>query len=134
MRLAPVAALAAAVAGAVLIGDSVARGGAQLTLVLIVPIVAGHSVEFLGGVALLVGGVLATPLSLSRDPAPEPPPSPGPTSASTGSRGAGGLVLLGPVPVFFGNWRGVSRRTRWAVAAAGVALTGAVVLAWWIAR
>jgi uncharacterized membrane protein len=44
--------------------------------------------------------------------------------------GAGGVVLIGPVPIFFGSWRGANRRTKWLVAAIGGAVLILFVVAW----
>jgi uncharacterized membrane protein len=114
-------------AGVALIADAVVAGGATVAIVVIVPVLSGSSAEFLLGVALLVGAFFSLPFVLSTEP-PEAPalPStaPPPPSVTSGGPTAGGLVLLGPVPIFFGSWRNVSARTRlW------IALVGAVVLA-----
>ncbi len=118
------------VAGVALVVDAVARGSADLILVIVIPVVAGNSVEFLGGVALLVLGLFLLPLSFesAQSPAPEvtaaPPPSPGSTNA-----GAGGFVLIGPLPVFFGAWRHPPREAYWLAAVlGGIALLAFLLL------
>ena len=108
------------VAGAVAIADAVVRGGASLLVVVVLPVVTGSSTEFLLGVVLLFGGFLSLPWLFAEAGLPPTEPASGAASPSTGG---GGLVLIGPVPIFFGGWRTVSRRTRW-----WVALAGAVVL------
>lgn len=127
MRWVVLAAGAALGAGVALVADAVLHGRAALSLVVIVPVVSGSSAEFFLGVVLLVTGVFLLPLSLwelgEEEPAPpsELPPPPA-------SSGAGGLVLVGPVPIFFGSWRNVSRRTRWLVALVGALLLGLLVV------
>lgn len=131
MRPAGFGALAALVAGAGLVVDAVLHGRASLALVVIVPVFSGSSVEFLVGVLLLVVGFFLLPLawfepsegeafSLPRE-APQPPP---PSSGAAG----GGLVLVGPVPIFFGAWKNVSRRVRLFAALSGAALLVLLVL------
>lgn len=131
MRIASLAAVAVLLAGVVLVVDAVAHGRALVSLVLFVPVVSGASGEFLLGVVLLVAGIFLLPLTLWEPGEAEPlrpgesvAPEPGPSSRS----GAGGLLLVGPVPVFFGSWRGVSRRTRWVVALVGALILGLLVL------
>jgi len=112
-------------AGAALVVASVLGGGATVSLVVIVPVVSGRSVEFLLGFAALGAGFLCLPLLFGAGPeeaaampsATAPSPTP-----SAGTSSAGGLVLVGPVPIFFGSWRNVSARTRWWVALAGAAI------------
>jgi len=114
-------------AGVALIADAVIAGGATVAIVVIVPVLSGSSAEFLLGVVLLVGAFFSLPFVLATE-RPEassmPTSAPTPESAPPGGSTGGGLVLVGPVPIFFGSWRNVSARTRlW------VALVGAVVLA-----
>ena len=47
--------------GVALIADTVLRGGATVSLVLIIPVVSGGSAEFLLGVVALVAGFLLLP-------------------------------------------------------------------------
>ena len=128
MRAAPFLAAGALVAGVALLADAVARGDASLALVVVFPVLTGSSAEFLGGTILLVAGIFALPFALAGpfehvalEPADVPENAP-----KSGT--SGGLLLVGPVPIFFGSWRGVSRRTRWVVALVGAAVTiGAIV-------
>jgi uncharacterized protein (TIGR00304 family) len=125
MRLARIAAFGAWVAGALLVADAVLHGRASLTLVVIVPVFSGGSPEFLLGVALLVVGFFLLPLALwepsEGEPLPSEPEGPRETFPSTGAAG-GGIVLIGPVPIFFGGWKNVSRRVRLLAAVVGAAL------------
>jgi uncharacterized membrane protein len=125
MRLLLLAAVATWVAGIALIAWSILEKSASVALLVIFPVVSGSSASFLLGVALLIGGFLLLPLALAYDGV-EPAPSLGstdtelPAPRSAGS--AGGFVLVGPVPIVFGSWKGVSRRTRWLLALAGTVL------------
>jgi uncharacterized protein (TIGR00304 family) len=130
MRWPGYAALALLLAGAGLIVDAVLRGGALVSLVVIVPVVTGSSGEFLLGVLLLIVGLLLLPFGLMLSNEGTPRSEDLPSAAETG---AGGVVLIGPVPVFFGSWRGVSRRTRWIVAAVGGTAVILLVVAWVLA-
>ncbi|MGI0130505.1 MAG: TIGR00304 family membrane protein [Thermoplasmata archaeon] len=114
------------VAGGVLVTIAVLQGRAQVALVVIVPVVFGGSLEFVAGVLLLVAGLFLLPWTFERMGSSLPPGGEG--STSTAESGTAGLVLIGPVPIFFGSWRSVSRRTRVTVVVLGaVALTLAVL-------
>lgn len=125
-------AVAAFLAGIALVVLAVIDGRATVSLVVIVPVVTGASGEFLLGVVLIVVGMFALPWALAEEreedrPLPTPEAQPGSSPAS------GGLVLVGPVPIFFGSWRGVSRRTRWIVALVGTVVLALFVIGWWLA-
>lgn len=121
--------------GVALIADSVIRGSARVSLVVVVPVVSGQSIEFLLGVVAVFAGFLTLPWLFlleeerpGRSPeapgaAPTPPPLP-----SSSHVGGGGLILIGPVPILFGGWRTVSRRTRWWLAIAGAAIVVAFLM------
>jgi uncharacterized protein (TIGR00304 family) len=124
------AAAALWVAAAALIVHSVLDGGATVTLVIIVPVVSGSSAEFLVGVALLIAGFVLLWFSFAYTYAePETPPAPPSGTGSSVPGGAGGVVLIGPVPIVFGSWRGISRRARWLLALVGALVLIVVVLA-----
>jgi len=120
MRLGFLGSVATLVAGVALVLTSVAGGGAHVSLLLFVPVVSGSSLLFLVGVLLLIVGFFSLPFSLSGVDVAPPAPTIGATTAS--SAGAGGFVLIGPVPIVFGGWKGISRRARWALALLGSAL------------
>jgi len=112
--------------GVTLVVVSVVQGGATVSLVLIIPVVSGSSATFVAGVALVIAGFVALLFAFSGTwPSEEAPLGPDAHGTSSGkaSGGAGGFVLIGPVPILFGSWRGISRRDRWLLA-----LVGAVVL------
>lgn len=121
------------VLGVALLADAVLRGAARVTLVVIVPVLSGQSAEFLVGVVLLFAGFLTLPwffLDEDRRTGPSPGTGDGPAAPplhSSGEVGGGGLILIGPVPILFGGWRAVSRRTRWALAIAGGAVLAVFV-------
>jgi len=123
-----IAAAALWVAGIALVVLSVLRGGATVSLVLIVPVVSGSSLEFLVGVGLVIAGFAALFFAaFDGGIASEPLPADDGRAPSAGTGGAGGVVLIGPIPIVFGSWRGLSRRGRWLLALVGVAL---VIVVW----
>ncbi|HYA58251.1 MAG TPA: DUF131 domain-containing protein [Thermoplasmata archaeon] len=128
MRLLPLLSAASIAVGVALLADAVARGAAHLTLVVIIPVFSGSSAEFLAGSLLLVLGIFTLPFSLAIGGSEEEPPLPAtsepPEEPSLGPTAAGGgVILVGPFPIFFGGWKGVPRRVRWAAALVGVGLT-----------
>ncbi len=128
MRLVRVALFGPLLAGALLVGDAVARGRAIVSWVLIVPVVSGASLEFLAGTLLLVVGLFAVPLAFALTSDEDYPPDlRSPAAGPTGrAAGASGVVLIGPWPIFFGGWANLPARTRWWVALAGAAVTVAL--------
>ncbi|MGP8073976.1 MAG: TIGR00304 family membrane protein [Thermoplasmata archaeon] len=132
----PVAAL---VAGVALVVYSVLVSAASVSLVVFVPVLTGRSTAFLGGVALLVVGFLTLPLTfagpaLPGTPSPASPAGSPQADEEVGPTGVGGLVLLGPVPIFFGSWSRVSRRVRWAAVLLGVAVLAGLLVVFLVAR
>lgn len=125
MRRASIVPVVLLVAGAGLVTVAVLAGGASVSLLLIVPVVTGRSAEFLLGVVLLLAGLFLLPWLWAGEVEEAPPLESeavrGP--AGNSSVGGGGVVLIGPVPIFFGGWRHLPRRARVAVA-----LVGGVVL------
>ncbi|MGA8275744.1 MAG: DUF131 domain-containing protein [Thermoplasmata archaeon] len=118
-------------AGMVLIVDAVVRGAASVALVAIIPVISGSSTEFLVGVVLLLVGFLSVPLAfLSFDQPPETGAALDPRARGETPTGeVGGLLLVGPVPIFFGSWKSVSLRAKVAVAVVGAILLIVLVLA-----
>ncbi|HYB79342.1 MAG TPA: DUF131 domain-containing protein [Thermoplasmata archaeon] len=130
MKASLIAAAALWVAGIVLVVLAVIRGGATVSLVLIVPVVSGDSVDFLLGVVLIIAGFVALLFAaVEGGPEGERTPTEAVRASASGSSGAGGVVLIGPIPIVFGSWRGLSRRARWMLALVGAAVLIVVGLA-----
>jgi uncharacterized protein (TIGR00304 family) len=97
------------VAGLALVAVSVASGEADVSLVVVFPVISGSGPLFLIGVALVVTGVLTcflllvAPLKGSELQAEDL----GRRDADGGAEGRstkyGGVVLIGPVPIAFGS-------------------------------
>ncbi len=130
MRWFLLGAVAALVAGVALVALSVAEGGANVALVVIIPVLSGSSITFVVGVMLLIAGFLSLPFAIAAEWGEEPTTLPSSATAPMeGQGGVGGFVLVGPVPIVFGSWKGISRRARWWLALAGaVVLTVALVV------
>ena len=117
--------------GVAFVVDAVARGAASVALFVVFPVVSGTSAEFLLGVVLLLAGFLTVPLAFAafEDPSatltPVDPRARG--EAPTGE--LGGLLLVGPIPIFFGSWKGVPVRTKVAVVVVGAVVFFGVVWA-----
>lgn len=119
-------------AGVALVTHSVLTGATRVYLVVVVPVLSGASVEFGAGVLLLLAGFFTLPLAFSYDgpedlPVTSAPPGQGPARPTS----TGGVVLLGPVPVFFGAWKGASRSAYWAAGLLGAALLVVLVALLW---
>lgn len=120
--------------GAVLLGESLATGGARLYLLVILPVFTGTTLVFGLAVGFLVAGFFLLPLVFvgketadlrsEGTPAPTSPPS-------TGMGSAGGMVLIGPVPIFFGAWRRNPPISYWWAVVLGVVLAVVVLLLLW---
>ena len=112
--------------GSVLLVLAALQGGAQLAIVVFVPVIFGRSLEFVVGVLLVVAGLFTLPMAFesNEEVAPSVPPGAGPSARE----GAGGLIQIGPVPIFFGSWRDVSTRTRVIAAIVGAVILAVVVL------
>ena len=107
--------------GVALLVGAVATGGAQLAVVVIVPvIVGGASLLFLAGVASIFVGIFLLPLAFAAPSAETVAVLPSASSAEAGE--SGGLVLIGPLPIFFASWKTAGRRTYWVAAGAGLAV------------
>jgi len=129
MRFGFIVSAIALLAGVALIVQSVLDGGANVTLIVIIPIISGYSLFFLLGVVLLFVGFLSLPFAFASDDPELPLTPPGAADSSPkASGGVGGFVLIGPVPILFGNWKGVSRRTQaWLVVVGAVLFIAAIV-------
>jgi len=115
--------LVVTIAGIALLVDAVLRGTAQASIVLIVPVLSGSSPEFLIGTLLTFVGLVSLFLSWG---------SVEMFDAADGAEGSaprsGGVVLIGPVPIFFGEWKQMGRRGVWGWVAAGTIATAVLVL------
>ena len=134
MRATALAGPALLLAGGALLAVAVGSGAAQVGLFVVVPFVIGSSPLLALGILLLVLGVFLLPWTFAAVPAEEPRPSgvarEGPAS---GIARSGGVVLVGPVPIFFGGWRAPSRRAYWLAVAVGSVCLVLFVVAWWLA-
>ncbi len=125
MRAASLVPIGLIVVGLALVALAVADGGASLALVVVLPVLYGRSLEFVAGVLLFVAGLFALPLAFGPVAPVEAEPE---EDASPSSGGSGGLVLIGPVPILWGSWKGVSPRTRVLLAVVGGAILAAAVV------
>jgi uncharacterized membrane protein len=107
--------------GILLVVVAVATESARLYLVVFIPVVAGSSGWLVGGIACFFVGFLTLPLLWS-EPTPAVPSGPARPAGARATDRSGGLVLLGPVPIFFGAWRHPSTRLYWLAVAVGAAL------------
>jgi uncharacterized membrane protein len=118
-------------AGAALIAYAVATGQARFYLVLVIPVVTGDSIALVLGAVFLVVGFLLIPWSFPgvAEEAPDGRPVRGGVAASSEPT-TGGLLLVGPVPFFFGRWRSHSRTRYWLALGLGLALIVAFAALW----
>ncbi len=115
-------------AGLGLIAVSIVRGSAHLALVVIVPVVTGSSAEFFVGVLLLVSGIFCLPLAFSAGnvlPTELPRIA---AEAPESDSSSGGLLLVGPIPIFFGAWKNARAAWFWIAVAVGAVVSLALVL------
>jgi uncharacterized membrane protein len=91
-------------------------------LVLFVPVFFSSSWELPVGAFLVLSGVFSALFGLSDEGPVELADPAGPSGAS-----AGGVVVIGPVPIFYGSGSRLSRRTRWIVTIVCVAVFVAVL-------
>ena len=117
--------------GVALLAWAVASGGATLYLVVIFPILTGTSPALFGGVVLLLLALFLTPWALSfggqAGALPPAPAIPGPGPQRPTVYG-GGVILLGPIPIFFGSVRPGRRWVYLLAGVGGILLLVAVVL------
>jgi uncharacterized membrane protein len=118
--------------GAVLLGESLAMGGARLYWILVIPVITGTSPLFGISVAFLVAGFLLLPLVFAGEEPTPTLPATSSTPPGTPTDGeSGGVILLGPFPFFFGSWRrNPPISYRWAVLLGVVFAVVAVLLLW----
>jgi uncharacterized membrane protein len=110
-------------AGVTLLIDATLRGTAHASIVLIVPVLSGSSPEFVIGTLLTFLGILgilllAAGVEVERGGGDAAPP---------GGRG-GGVVLIGPVPIFFGEWKAIGRRGYWGWVTVGAIVSALIIL------
>lgn len=91
---------------------SIVSGSARWYFFVFIPIVAGNSALLVLGAILIFLGIAFLPTAFRRGdgediPGPRDPNSPGTTPS--GSRSSGGLLLVGPVPIFWGDWKNAPR-------------------------
>jgi uncharacterized membrane protein len=120
--------------GAALIADAVLRGGASVALVVVVPVIYGASTEFFVGVLLLFFGFVTLPFLFGASPVGTEVEPASAAHATAPPTEVGGLMLIGPVPIFFGGWKGASRRTRVALAVLGGAVLVALIVVFVLLR
>lgn len=115
--------LLALVGGAALIGWALARGEAELHLVVIIPVISGGGAIFAGGVVLFMVGLFVTFFAMAlrqaeamAGEAGTAPPQTGHGQAQPqgapaprGGTEFGGVIFIGPVPIVFGKGQRTSR-------------------------
>ena len=117
------------VAGIALVAWAVSLGVATFYLVVIFPVVTGSSALLLGGALLIIAGIFLLPWTFSGAPAEEPEsPERSLPSSVPASQSSGGVVLLGPVPLFFGSWRSAPGWAYWLAVLLGSAFLLVFVL------
>ena len=118
--------LALFVSGLGLVAASVATGEAELSLLVVFPVVSGSGGLFLLGALLIAASFLIGFLWLlataGQMPAPRNDGVAAPGEPAGGGTKYGGVVLIGPVPIVFGSTR------RMALAMLVVGIVTAVVL------
>jgi len=87
------------------------QGGTSFAIVVVVPVFFTRSWELAVGVLLLTLGLFALLYAVS-EPVAFAPSLP---DAGGSGGGSAGLLVIGPVPIFFGSWTRLSVRARWAV-------------------
>jgi uncharacterized protein (TIGR00304 family) len=113
------------VSGLGLVVASVATGEAELSLLVVFPVVSGSGALFLLGAVLIVASFLIGFLWLATGYMPAPRYDDGtaaPGESVGGGAKYGGVVLIGPVPIVFGSTRSM------ALAILAVGIVTAVVL------
>jgi uncharacterized membrane protein len=120
--------------GAALLVEALASGGARLYLLVFIPVFTGTTLTFGFSVLFLVMGFLLLPFSFVGTGRSEPTPTAAsilPSPTATREEGSGGMILVGPVPIFFGSWRrNPPMSYRWAVLLGAVLAVVAILLLW----
>lgn len=106
-----------------------ATGSAAAGVFVIFPFVVGTGPVALLGALMIVAGLLTLPFAFAARAVPAP--TVGPPNAGSDRNGSGGVVLVGPVPIFFGAWGSPPRWAYWAAVAAGSVLLLVVALWEW---
>jgi uncharacterized protein (TIGR00304 family) len=123
VRLAALAATLLLAAGVALIVVAVLQRTTQFAIVVFVPVFFTTSWELPVGVFLVIAGAFATLVAVA------PAGSEGLAGAAPAEdRSTGGLVLIGPIPIFFGSMTRLSRRARWTVTVLCVAVFVALLI------
>jgi uncharacterized protein (TIGR00304 family) len=119
------------VLGVALIANAVLRGQATLYLLLVIPVVSGGSAEFVAGTILVVLGIFGWFATGFVEVAEREAPDGDPARPSRLNR-SGGVVLLGPIPIFFGDARPTTRGGWWAWVALGVVVSVAATVGFFL--
>lgn len=106
---------------------AIATGGARAGIFVIFPFVIGGSWLTALGALFGFGAIATSFLLVPWEPAFEEP-APGGVTEPAMPR-SGGVVLVGPVPVFFGGWKRPPRWAYWSAVLAGVLLFTVVLVA-----
>ena len=124
----------ALIAGVVLLADALSTGAARFYLLLVLPVITGTSPLFVLAVVLVLIGVFFLPLAFAGNDEPEArPPAPAPSKPGLAleEAGAGAVVFVGPVPIFFGAWRkNPPIAYRWALVLGVVLVVVALLVLW----
>jgi uncharacterized membrane protein len=113
-------------AGVTLIVLAVLERTVEFSLVVVVPVFFSSSWELPVGVLLVMGGVFATFVAVAEAEPVDPAGAGTPAEPSTG-----GVLVIGPVPIFLGSLRRLSRRARWIVTIVTVATFVVLFAAFW---
>lgn len=113
--------------GVALLVAAVMQGSATLSLVVIVPVLTGDSWLFFAGTLLLVIGIFGS-LSLAFPDGVEELDVRRGASGAPPRSGTRGVLLIGPLPVFFGDHGPTTRGGWWAWVAVGTVLTLALTI------
>lgn len=132
MRGAAVLPVVLFLAGGALIAVAALTGGASGGFVVIVPFLVGNSAAFVLGILLCIAGFFTLPLLVSADDDDGITPGSTPPGGRLSTE-RGGVLIVGPVPIFFGSWRRLSTRARALVSAIAIALFVLVVLVFLVA-